>query len=128
MANEASGADGRAAVRLRLTLELLRDERSGAKRKGLFDAAVGHLGDLLAERGPVTAEAIRAEGYKDGALATLSIFKDVRSRHERPLRTADVGTAGTVLNGVMNYGQFLGSEFESETQKHLCAHLFGDRS
>jgi hypothetical protein len=94
-------------------IEALTEESSKVRRRTHANTAYTALRQMREAQPPANAEEAEQRGYRRGLLVAIAILKEARQEHERPLETANVGKAYTVINGVMNYGQFLCSDAES---------------
>lgn len=94
-------------------IEALTEEPSKARRRTHANTAHIALRQMREAMPPASADEAEERGYQKGLLAAIAMLKEAREAHEAPLNTADVGKAYTVINGVINYGQFLCSDAES---------------
>lgn len=95
------------------TIDALVAEKSARVRKTLAFAGYEALRQMREAQPPADADEAEERGYRRGLLVAIALLKEARATHEKPLETANVGRAYTVINGVLNYGQFLCSEAES---------------
>lgn len=94
-------------------IEALTEETSKAKRRTRANTAYIALRQMREAQPPASADEAEQRGYRKGLLAAIAMLKEAREAHEAPLTAANVGKAYTVINGVINYGQFLCSDAES---------------
>lgn len=93
-------------------IEALTEESSKARRRTHANTAYTALRQLREAQPPANAEEAERRGYVRGLLVAIELLREARSSIEAPIETAVVGRASGVLNGVVNYGQFLCSEAE----------------
>lgn len=98
------------AETLSQAIKALTEEKSIAHRRHHANIAYLALRALQERLPPANLGEAQVRSYQQGLLHAIPLINAVREEHERPLRAADVGRAYTVLNGVINYGQFLCSE------------------
>lgn len=95
------------------------EARSITERREHYKQAVLALQALVSERGPVDAAEIEAKGFLEGAFAAIECMNQACQHVEEPLRVVNVGAAYTVLNGVINYGHVMKTEFETRLQRRV---------
>lgn len=97
------------------------EEKSVARRRTLANEAHAALRQLLDAKPAETADEAERKGYSRGLLVAIELMTEARREHERPLETANVGRAYTVINGVVNYGQFMCSDAEMRMGREAFA-------
>jgi hypothetical protein len=102
-------------------IEALTEEKSVARRRTHANTAHTALWLMREAQPPANADEAEQRGYRHGLLVAIELLRESRKEHERPLETADVGKAYTVINGVINYGQFLCSDAESRMGREAFA-------